>query len=331
MIIGTRGSKLAILQTEKVCERLKEAGLEHELTIRTVRSLGDAITDRGLYEMPEKGVFVKKLDMLLLEGKIDIAVHSMKDIPLERDERLETSAVLPRDSPYDALVSTYRLEQMPEGAVIGTSSVRRKFQFLNYMDARQTNVRIKDIRGNVDTRIEKFRKGEYDGVILAEAGFERLGLDIDYERLDCDPFVPSPNQGIIAVVTRKESKESKILSKIDDESTRMEAEVENEVLKVIGGGCSLPVGVHAHTHAHTRGNESGDKIDLSVYVHAGAGGSRREDYILEKCVLSRYKDKDKSKSKRLEEARSFTQNLARRFLGFSHPQNAENQGTGNDC
>lgn len=326
MIIGTRGSKLAILQTEKVCERLKEAGLEHELTIQTVRSLGDAITDRGLYEMPEKGVFVKKLDMLLLEGKIDIAVHSMKDIPLERDERLETSAVLPRDSPYDALVSKYRLDDMPENAVIGTSSVRRKFQFLNYMDARQTNVRIKDIRGNVDTRIEKFRRGEYDGVILAEAGFERLGLDIDYERLDCDPFVPSPNQGIIAVVTRKESKESEILSKIDDERTRIEAEVENEVLNVIGGGCSIPVGVHAHT----RGKEPGDKIDLSVYVYADAGGSR-EAYILEKCVLSRYKDKDKDKSKRLEEARDFTQNLARRFLGFAQPQNAENQGTGNDC
>ena len=328
MIIGTRGSKLAILQTEKVCERLKEAGLEHELTIRTVRSLGDAITDRGLYEMPEKGVFVKKLDMLLLEGKIDIAVHSMKDIPLERDERLETSAVLPRDSPYDALVSKYRLEQMPDNAVIGTSSVRRKFQFLNYMGARETNVRIKDIRGNVDTRIEKFRRGEYDGVILAEAGFERLRLDIDYERLDCDPFVPSPNQGIIAVVTRKESKESEILSKIGDESTRIEAEVENEVLKVIGGGCSLPVGVHAHTY----GKEPGDKIDLSVYVHAGAGGSR-EDYILEKCVLSGYKDKDKDKDKdkSLEEARNFTQNLARRFLGFAQPQNAENKGTGNDC
>ncbi len=318
MIIGTRGSKLAILQTEKVCERLKEAGLEHELTIRTVRSLGDAITDRGLYEMPEKGVFVKKLDMLLLAGKIDLAVHSMKDIPLERDERLETSAVLPRDSPYDALVSKYRLEQMPDNAVIGTSSVRRKFQFLNYMDARQTNIRIKDIRGNVDTRIEKFRKGEYDGVILAEAGFERLGLDIDYERLDCDPFVPSPNQGIIAVVTRKESKESEILSKIDDERTRIEAEVENEVLKVIGGGCSIPVGVHA------RGKESWDKIDLSVYVHAGGS---REDYILEKCVLSRYKDK----SKRLEEARNFTQNLARRFLCFSQPQNAENKDTGHGC
>ena len=292
MIIGTRGSKLAILQTEKVCERLKE--LEYEFTIQTVRSLGDAMTDRGLYEMPEKGVFVKKLDMLLLEGKIDLAVHSMKDIPLERDERLETSAVLPRDSPYDALVSKYRLADMPEGVVIGTSSVRRKFQFLNYMTEGGIKVRIKDIRGNVDTRIKKFRRGEYDGVILAEAGLERLHLDIEYERLDCDPFVPSPNQGIIAVVTRKGSKESEILKAIDDADTKIEAEVENEVLEVIGGGCALPVGVHAH--ACCKGGQE-EEIELAVYV-----GVSREKYVLEKGVLS----KDKS----LEEARDFASALS---------------------
>jgi hydroxymethylbilane synthase len=289
MIIGTRGSKLAILQTEKVCKRLKELG--YEPMIKTVRSLGDLMTDRGLYEMPEKGVFVKKLDMLLLQGKIDLAVHSMKDIPLERDERLETSAVLPRDSPYDALVSKYRLDEMPEGAVIGTSSVRRKFQFLNCMDARRVEVMIKDIRGNVDTRIKKFRRGEYDGVILAEAGLKRLNAEIDYERLDCDPFVPSPNQGIIAVVTRRGSEESEILKAVDDPRTRMEAEVENEVLEVIGGGCSLPVGVHAH-----HGPE--DEIELAVYICIS-----RERHVLERTVLS--------KDKRLEEARNFAEKLAR--------------------
>ncbi len=287
MIIGTRGSKLAILQTEKVCERLKELG--YEPTIRTVRSLGDVMVDRGLYEMPEKGVFVKKLDMLLLEGKIDLAVHSMKDIPLERDERLETSAVLLRDSPYDALVSKYRLADMPEGAVIGTSSVRRKFQFLNYTEERGIKVRIKDIRGNVDTRIKKFRRGEYDGVILAEAGLERLHLDIEYERLDCDPFVPSPGQGIIAVVTRRGSEESNILKAIDDAKTRVEAEAENEVLEVIGGGCALPVGAHACC--------KGEEIELAVYVSVS-----REKYVLEKGVLS----KDKS----LEEARDFASALS---------------------
>ena len=308
MIIGTRGSKLAILQTEKVCERLKE--LEYEFTIRTVRSLGDAMTDRGLYEMPEKGVFVKKLDMMLLEGKIDLAVHSMKDIPLERDERLETSAVLPRDSPYDALVSKYRLDDMPEGAVIGTSSVRRKFQFLNYTAEKGVKARIKDIRGNVDTRIKKFGRGEYDGIILAEAGLERLHNDIKYERLDCDPFVPSPNQGIIAVVTRKGSKESEILKAINDADTGIEAEVENEVLKVIGGGCSLPVGVHAHVCGKSkRGQEEG--IELAVYVSVS-----REKYVLEKGVLG----KDKSKSKSLKEARKFAFALNLQMHDYSIPE-----------
>lgn len=286
MIIGTRGSKLAILQTEKVCERLKE--LEYEFTIRTVRSLGDVMTDRGLYEMPSEGVFVKKLDTMLLAGKIDIAVHSMKDIPLERDERLETSAVLPRDSPYDALVSGYNLDDMPDGAVIGTSSVRRKYQFLNYMEKKSIKVKIKDIRGNVDTRINKFQSGEYDGVILAEAGLERLNLDIEYERLGCDPFVPSPGQGIIAVVARKGSEESDILKEIDDAKTRVEAEAEKEVLKVMGGGCSLPVGVHAHC--------KGEAVELAVYV-----GFSDEKYILEKAVLS--------KDRYLEEAREFITNF----------------------
>lgn len=276
MIIGTRGSKLAILQTEKVCERLRELRLELEYEIKTVRSLGDLITDRGLYEMPSQGVFVKKLDTLLLTGKIDIAVHSMKDIPLERDERLETSAVLPRDSPYDVLVSKYSLADMPDGAVIGTSSVRRKYQFLNYMEKKGVKVKIRDIRGNVDTRINKLKRGEYDGLILAEAGLERLNLnlDIEYERLDCDPFVPSPGQGIIAVVTKKKSEESDILKVVDDAETRVEAEVERKVLKAIGGGCSLPVGVHACC--------KGVQVELAVYI-----GFSDEKYTLEKSVLSK--------------------------------------------
>jgi hydroxymethylbilane synthase len=296
MIIGTRGSKLAIIQAEKVCKCLKELG--YESIIKTAPSLGDIMVEKGLYEMPEKGVFVKKLDRLLLEGKIDLAVHSMKDIPVERDEdkRLEVSAVLPRDSPYDALVSRcrYRLKDMPEGAVIGTSSVRRKFQFLNYMNmnAKGVKVRIKDIRGNVDTRMEKLGRGEYDGVILAEAGLERLGLDFDgeYERemLNMDPFVPSPGQGIIAVVSRKGSKQSEILREIDDDGTRIEAEVEEEVLKIIGGGCSRPVGVHACC--------KGEWVELAVYV--GVSG---EKYILEKGVLI----KDCS----LEEARKFATHI----------------------
>jgi len=270
MIIGTRGSKLALLQTEKVCERLRELGIEYKIKI--VRSSGDVMLNRSLYEMPDKGVFVKELDVMLLDGKIDIAVHSMKDIPLERDERLETAAVLPRDSPFDALVSDYNLNDMPEGAVIGTSSVRRRFQMLNYMEERGIKIRIEDIRGNVDTRLRKLASGDYTGVLLAEAGLQRLQSRVNYERLDRDPFVPSPNQGIIAVVARKDSEESELLHQIEDVSTRIEADVENEVLKVIGGGCALPVGVHASC--------VNSSIGLSIYI--GYSGKR---YILKKTVL----------------------------------------------
>ena len=270
MIIGTRGSKLARLQTEKVCGLLRELGIEYKVKI--VRSSGDVMLNRSLYEMPDKGVFVKELDVMLLEGKIDIAVHSMKDIPLERDERLETAAVLPRDSPFDALVSDYNLSDMPEGAVIGTSSVRRRFQMQNYMEERGIKIRIKDIRGNVDTRLRKLESGDYTGVLLAEAGLERLQSRVNYERLDRDPFVPSPNQGIIAVVARKDSKESELLHQIEDVSTRIEADVENEVLKVIGGGCALPVGVHASC--------VNSSVGLSIYI----GYSSRR-YILKKTTL----------------------------------------------
>jgi hydroxymethylbilane synthase len=284
MIVGTRGSKLAVLQTEKVCERLREQRFSDVITKKTVSSLGDVITDRALYDMPSEGVFVRKLDMLLLAGEIDFAVHSMKDIPLDRDEKLETSAVLPRDSPFDVLVSLYSLDDLPAGAVIGTSSVRRRYQFLNYARERGVKVEIKDIRGNVDTRIEKFRRGKYDGVMLAEAGLARMNIDIDYERLDLSPFVPSPGQGIIAVVARKGSEESKILKKIDDAETRVEAEVEREVLNVIGGGCSLPVGVHACC--------TGGEVELTVYI-----GSSAENYILQKTILG--------KDHCLEEARDF--------------------------
>jgi len=270
MIIGTRGSKLARLQTEKVCGLLRELGIEYKIKI--VRSSGDVMLNRSLYEMPDKGVFVKELDVMLLEGKIDIAVHSMKDIPLERDERLETAAVLPRDSPFDALVSDYNLSDMPEGAVIGTSSVRRRFQMQNYMEERGIKIRIKDIRGNVDTRLRKLASGDYTGVLLAEAGLERLQSRVNYERLDRDPFVPSPNQGIIAVVARKDSKESELLHQIEDVSTRIEADVENEVLKVIGGGCALPVGVHASC--------VNSSVGLSIYI-----GYSSKSYILKKTAL----------------------------------------------
>ncbi|MBA5942513.1 MAG: hydroxymethylbilane synthase [Methanophagales archaeon] len=314
MIIGTRGSKLAVRQTEEVCKRLRECEQEQEqeqklsYEIRRVPSLGDVMIDQSLSEMPEKGVFVKKLDKLLLCGEIDLAVHSMKDIPLERDEKLEIAAVLPRGSPYDAFVSKYKLDDLPDGAVIGTSSIRRKYQFMNYTEQKSIKVKMSEIRGNVETRIAKLRKGEYDGLILAEAGLERLKLNlyIDYhcERLDYDPFVPSPGQGIIAVVARRGSDASKILRAIDDSKTRIEADVEEAVLSVMGGGCSLPVGVHAYCN----GDGAESEVKLAVYRGLSADSDTYKynyNYVLEKTVIGLNKDKDLY----LEEAREFIKDI----------------------
>ena len=252
IILGTRGSKLALKQAEKVVEALTDA-FSVEVEVKTVKSFGDIVQDRALYEMPTRGVFVKKLDALLISRKIDIAVHSMKDIPLERPPSLETAAVLPRDSPYDVLISNGSVEEMPEGAVVGTSSVRRRLQMLHRFP-----VNVKDIRGNVDTRLRKLRNGEYDAIILAEAGIQRLGLEVNGKRLCGEPFVPAPNQGIIAVVSRLNSKESEMLREIDDAETRAEASAEEEVLRILGGGCATPVGVLAKA--------TKSEIELEVYV-----------------------------------------------------------------
>ncbi len=267
IILGTRGSELALKQAEKVVEALVDA-FNVEVEVKTVRSFGDIMQDIPLYDMPTKGVFVKKLDALLIYRKIDMAVHSMKDIPLERPSSLETAAVLPRDSPYDSLISR-DVEDLPSGAVVGTSSVRRRLQIMHSFPS----VYVRDIRGNVDTRLRKLRSGEYDAIILAEAGIQRLGIEVDGKRLCGEPFVPAPNQGIIAVVARSHSAESEMLREIDDAKTRLEAEVEEEVLRILGGGCAVPVGVLAKAGK--------SHIELEVYV-----GISPEKYVYRRTKVT---------------------------------------------
>ena len=273
IILGTRGSKLALKQAEKVVEALTDA-FSVEVEVKTVKSFGDIVQDRALYEMPTRGVFVKKLDALLISRKIDIAVHSMKDIPLERPPSLETAAVLPRDAPYDVLISNGSVEEMPEGAVVGTSSVRRRLQMLHRFP-----VNVKDIRGNVDTRLRKLRNGEYDAIILAEAGIQRLGLEVNGKRLCGEPFVPAPNQGIIAVVSRLNSKESEMLREIDDAETRAEASAEEEVLRILGGGCATPVGVLAKATKSEIELEVYVGISPKKYIYKGLKVRRDEEYM----------------------------------------------------
>jgi len=233
MILGSRGSALALAQTEHVRSLLQEKGIQ--TTLKIVKTSGDAFADRPLYEIGA-GVFVREIDELMLRGEIDIAVHSMKDVPTERPTGIILSAVLRRNSPYDVLVSDYKFEDLPEGAVIGTSSMRRRAQLLRL----RPDLEIKGIRGNVDTRLRKLRKGDYDGIVLAEAGLKRMQIDVDAERL---PTIPSAGQGAIAVVTRKNVDDG--IRQLNHEPSRIETEVERSILGVLGGGCIVPIGALA--------------------------------------------------------------------------------------
>ncbi len=236
MILGSRGSALALAQTEHVRSLLQEKGIK--TTLRIVKTSGDTFADRPLHEIGT-GVFVREIDELMLKGEIDAAVHSMKDVPTERPPELVVGAVLQRNSPYDVLVSDCKFEDLPEGAVIGTSSMRRRAQLLRF----RPDLKIRGIRGNVDTRIRKLHRGDYDGIVLAEAGLKRMRIDVDVERL---PIIPSAGQGAIAVITRKDVDDG--IKQLNHEPSRRETDVERTILGVLGGGCIVPIGVLACIH-----------------------------------------------------------------------------------
>jgi hydroxymethylbilane synthase len=235
--IAARDSKLSRIQVEMVAKRLRELGYETEFL--GVKTRADLFQDRPLQALG-KGVFEKEVNLKVISGEADIAVHSMKDLPTLLDERIDVFAVLPRDSPYDVLVSKVPLEKLPNNAVIGTSSVRRE----NFLKSARPDVQVKLLRGNVDTRIRKWSEGQYDAIVLAESSIQRLGLEVPYFRLDPRLVVPEPTQGIIAVVARKDRQDVvDILKQINDERTYLEAHLERQAAREIGAGCHVPLGV----------------------------------------------------------------------------------------
>jgi hydroxymethylbilane synthase len=201
-----------------------------------ITTQGDMNNNVPLHEIGGQGVFVRALDDAILAGEIDCAVHSMKDIPAMRPSGLFTAAVLKRDPPADYIAYTTAL---PAVNVVGTSSTRRRAQMLRH----DPNISIKELRGNVDTRIRKLNAGEYDAIILAEAGLIRLGIRIPGERLPPDIFVPSPNQGTISVVSRADPSLMETLSALDHLQTRTDVAIERAVMEQLGGGCFTPLGV----------------------------------------------------------------------------------------
>jgi len=236
--VGTRGSKLALAQASIVCKQLSSHGIGTEQVIITTQ--GDITTGVPLHEIGGQGVFVRALDDAILGGSIDCAVHSMKDIPAYRPSGIVTAAVLKRDSPADYLAYRGSLHAVK---VIGTSSTRRRAQVLRH----DPDIITRDLRGNVDTRIRKMSAGEYDAILVAEAGLVRLGIRIPGERLSPEKFVPATNQGTIAVVSRADPSLMEELSALDHAQTRTDVAVERAVMEQLGGGCYTPIGIYCRT------------------------------------------------------------------------------------
>ncbi len=244
LVIGTRGSKLALAQANIVKQLLEEKSIKTEIKI--IKTKGDTFVDRPLHEVKGFGVFVREIDEAMLRGDIDIAVHSMKDVPTERPPELTIAAVLKRDSPYDILITRdgTTLEELPQGAIVGTTSLRRRAQLLRT----RPDLTIKDLRGNIDTRLRKLKEGQYDGILLAEAGLERMKWNVKKQRLSLNDFIPSANQGSIVVVTKKNSEAEEIVKTLNDEKTRIETRVERIIIGILGGGCLVPMGAFARMH-----------------------------------------------------------------------------------
>lgn len=245
LVVGTRTSKLAMWQTECVIGLLRSAWPDLECETRRFVTEGDRVLDVPLPEIGGRGVFTERLEQALEAGEVDIAVHSLKDLPVEASPGLTVGAIAQRAEIRDALVArnNWTLATLPEGAVVGTSSTRRQAQVL----AIRPDVIIKSIRGNVPTRIRKVDDGEYDAVVLAAAGLERLGLtDRISELLPLETMLPAPGQGALAVQCRTDDTATQsLLEAIDDKQVRDEVLAERTFLEKLGGGCSLPIAAAA--------------------------------------------------------------------------------------
>lgn len=254
--IGTRKSKLALAQTNMVICQLQTVfpGLETEIV--HITTSGDRITDRPLHEIGGKGLFIGEIERALLEGKADLAVHSAKDLPVQLADGTKIGAVLKRGNPRDVLVMRAdALFGENEVFTVGTGSQRRR----NALAQVYVNAVFSDIRGNIDTRLRKLEDGEYDAIVLAAAGLERLGLNVDsrfkVREMSENTEIPAPCQGIIAVQSR-DGEFSGILEKINHDDTYKCFETEREVLRLLNAGCTLPVGAYAHI--------DGDRIKLTA-------------------------------------------------------------------
>ncbi len=253
--IGTRKSKLALWQANYVKEFLEKYwGVAVELV--KITTTGDKIKDVPLAKIGGKGLFVKEIEKALLEGEIDLAVHSLKDVPMEIPEGLTLGAITKRENPYDVLISRdgKKLSELPEGSKIGTSSLRRQVQ----IKKRRKDLKVEVLRGNVDTRMRKLKEGLYDAIVLAYAGVKRMGFESEITEVLYD-FIPAVGQGSLAIEIRKgDGRIEELIKPLNHRESYISAVCERAFLKELEGGCQVPIGAFAAVE--------GEKVRLRAFI-----------------------------------------------------------------
>jgi len=264
--LGTRKSKLALWQANFVKEKLEALGCKVELV--PITTTGDKILDAPLAKIGGKGLFVKEIENALLAGEIDLAVHSLKDVPITIPEGLTLSAITEREEPYDVLISRNgkKLEELPSGAVVGTSSLRRQVQ----IKRRRRDLRVEILRGNVDTRLRKLKEGLYDAIVLAYAGAKRMGFSGEISQV-LEDFIPAVGQGSLAIETRAEDERViNFVKGLNHEESWLRAVCERAFLRELQGGCQVPIGAYAWIE--------GDRIKIKGFISDLEGERFLEGY-----------------------------------------------------
>ena len=244
IIVGARGSKLAIKYAERAIREIKKFYVG-KIELKKIVTKGDKILNRRTSEIGGKGEFVKSIEKELISKKIDIAVHSLKDVPYKETSRLVIKTFLKRNPPKEVLISqnNLTLEKLKKNSIVGTSSYRREFQLKRI----RPDLKFKLIRGNIDSRIKKLKERKYDAIVLAKAGLKSLKIsNLITQEFNCNKIIPSAGQGIISLQSRKNDKKiNKLLEKVNHKNTRIRAYAERSVLKVLKGDCSTAVGIYS--------------------------------------------------------------------------------------
>lgn len=245
-MVGARGSQLSLVQTNWVISELKKYSSNIEFEIKTIKTKGD-VDARPLFTIDQKGIFEKEIDRAVVEKKIDFAIHSLKDVPSQLDENLVIACIPKREKVNDVFISSdgTTLDSIKSKSVVGTSSLRRAVQ----VTRKRSDITVRPIRGNIETRIKKISDGDYDAIVLAQAGISRLGLEVEYSPLSTEEFSPSPGQGALAVVSRRDDYDTiSMLKKIEDSESRLEIEAERSLSDFIDSGCRFPIGAFAQSN-----------------------------------------------------------------------------------